>query len=87
MGHKIRISGWVTAAVFSVVAFGLAHAYRGMKGILGSGTVGLLLTLVILISGSLWPAIALHALADIGQGLVTWLALRQVRHASNVIAA
>ena len=75
------------AAAFSVVAFGLAHAYGGGKAILGSTAVGLLLTLVVLISGSLWPAIALHALVDIGQGLVAWLALRQVRHASDVVAA
>ncbi len=75
------------AAAFSVVTFGLAHAYRGVKGILGAGTVGLLLTSVVLISGSLWPAIALHALADFGGGLVAWLALRQVRHASDVVAA
>jgi membrane protease YdiL (CAAX protease family) len=64
------------AAAFSVVAFAMAHAYQGAKGILATGVVGGLLTLVILISGSLLPAIALHALIDISQGLVAWLALR-----------
>lgn len=81
------IFGLWGAAAFSVVAFGLAHAYQGVKGILATATVGLLLTLVVLFSGSLWPAIALHALVDFGGGLVTWLALRQVRHASDVVAA
>jgi membrane protease YdiL (CAAX protease family) len=64
------------AAAFSVVVFAMAHAYQGAKGILAVGVVGALFTLVVLMSGSLWPAIALHALVDISQGLVGWLALR-----------
>ena len=52
---------------------------QGVNGILSTGIVGTLLTLVVLIFGSLWPAIALHALVDIGSGLVAWLALRQVQ--------
>src|SRR5256714_5228153 len=67
------------AAAFSVVVFAAAHAYQGAKGILATGAVGTLLTLVVLISGSLLPAIALHVLTDIGTGLVAWLALRKVR--------
>ena len=51
----------------------------GVKGILSISTVGVLFTLVVLIFGSLWPAIVLHALIDIGSGLVAWLALRQVQ--------
>lgn len=72
------------AAAFSVVIFALAHAYQGVKGILGTGIVGSLLTLVVLISESLWPAIALHALIDIGQGLIAWLVLRQVQSEGDV---
>jgi membrane protease YdiL (CAAX protease family) len=64
------------AAAFSVVTFAMAHAYQGAKGVLAVGVVGALFTLVVLISGSLWPAIALHALVDISQGLISWLALR-----------
>jgi membrane protease YdiL (CAAX protease family) len=73
------------AAAFSIVLFGIAHAYQGGKGILTTGVVGGLLTLVVLISGSLWPAIALHVLTDIGTGLVAWLALRKVQGAGDVI--
>ena len=57
----------------------LAHVHQGVKGILSTGIVGAFLTLVVLIFGSLWPAIALHALIDIGSGLVAWLALRQMQ--------
>ena len=73
------------AAGFSVVVFAAAHAYQGAKGILATGVVGSLLTLVVLISGSLWPAIALHALTDIGAGLVAWLAFRKVQGAGGMI--
>jgi CAAX protease family protein len=67
------------AAAFSVVVFTAAHAYQGKKGALGTGVAGTAFTLVVLISGSLFPAVALHALVDIGQGLVAWLVLREVR--------
>lgn len=69
---------WGSAA-FSVVVFAAAHAYQGARGVLATGAVGTALTLVVLISGSLWPAIALHALTDIGEGVVAWLALRKMR--------
>jgi membrane protease YdiL (CAAX protease family) len=74
------------AAAFSVVVFAVAHAYQGVKGILGTGIVGGLLTLVVLISGSLLPAIALHALVDISQGLVAWLVFRKVQGEGDLVA-
>ena len=77
---------WGAAAV-SVVAFAMAHAYQGAKGIIGTGIVGGLLTLVVLISGSLLPAIALHALIDIGQGLVAWLLFRRTQDEGEMVAA
>jgi membrane protease YdiL (CAAX protease family) len=76
---------WGSAA-FSLVVFALAHVYQGAKGIFGVGAIGLLFTLVVLISGSLWPAIALHALTDIGQGLLAWVVFRSVGEGSMVAA-
>ncbi|MDD5543474.1 MAG: type II CAAX endopeptidase family protein [Acidobacteriia bacterium] len=73
------------AAAFSVVVFAAAHAYQGIKGILLAGIVGILLTLVVLISGSLYPAMALHALVDVGQGLMAWFVLRQAQGQSEII--
>jgi len=66
------------AAGLSAVVFAAAHAYQGGKGILATGLAGSFLTLVVLISGSLWPAIALHVLTDIGTGLVAWLAVSRM---------
>ncbi|HEX5122285.1 MAG TPA: CPBP family intramembrane glutamic endopeptidase [Rhodanobacteraceae bacterium] len=63
------------AALCSLVVFTLAHAYQGARWMWIPGVYGFALTLVVLLSGSLFPAIVLHALVDIGQGLVGWLAL------------
>lgn len=68
---------WPAAAV-SVVIFAAVHSYQGPKGALGAGIVGCLLTLVVLMLGSLWPAIVLHAVIDIGQGTIAWLVLRKL---------
>ena len=62
----------------SVVAFALVHSYQGREGILKTGTVAILFTLVVLGCGSLWPAIALHVVLDVGSGLTAWLVLREV---------
>lgn len=64
------------AAAFSLVVFTVAHGYEGAKSALAAGIVGGLLTAVVLLLGSLWPAIALHVLVDLQQGLVAWLVLR-----------
>jgi len=42
------------------------------------GVVGGLFTLIVLLFGSLVPAIVMHVLADAGEGLVAWHALRGV---------
>ena len=74
------------AALFSVVVFALAHAYQGAKGIVATGIAGVLLTLVVLISGSLIPAMVVHALVDIGSGLIAWAALRKAQQTGEPIA-
>lgn len=70
--------GLWAAAALAVVVFAAAHAYQGVQGIVATGVIGALLTLVVLLFDSLLPAMALHALADVGQGLVAWLALREL---------
>jgi membrane protease YdiL (CAAX protease family) len=75
------------AAIFSVVVFGAAHAYQGAKGILATGVAGGVFTLVVLILGSLLPAMALHVLVDLGQGIVAWLAFRKVQGGEDDLVA
>src|SRR5690606_3922020 len=69
--------GWWGAAALSLAIFALGHAYQGWSGVLRTGIVGALFTLVVAVLDSLWPAIVLHALLDLGQGTMAWLALRE----------
>jgi len=69
--------GWWGAAALSLSFFAIGHLYQGWNGVLRTGMVGALFTLVVAIFGSLWPAIALHALHDLGSGMMAWVALRE----------
>ncbi|HXF49116.1 MAG TPA: CPBP family intramembrane glutamic endopeptidase [Verrucomicrobiae bacterium] len=77
--------GWWGAAALSLAFFAIAHLYQGWNGVLRTGIVGALITLVVAIFGSLWPAIALHVLLDLGQGMIAWLALREGSTSSGVV--
>ena len=70
---------WWGAAAVSLSIFAIGHIYQGWNGVLRTGIVGALYTLVVAIFESLWPAIALHALLDFGSGVMAWLALREVQ--------
>ncbi len=59
------------AMVISAAVFGLAHAYQGWKGVVGTGLLGLGLAFVYVVTGSLLPSMALHALVDL-RILVLW---------------
>jgi membrane protease YdiL (CAAX protease family) len=61
------IGSWAALVVASV-AFGLAHAYQGRKGILKTGIVGFVMGALYLGTGSLlWPMIV-HAAIDLQGG-------------------
>lgn len=69
--------GWWGAAALSLSFFAIGHLYQGWNGVLRTGIVGALFTAAVAILGSLWPAMALHAILDLGQGVIAWLALRE----------
>lgn len=69
--------GWWGAAALSLPFFALAHLYQGWNGVLRTAIVGALFTLTVALFDSLWPAIALHALVDLGAGIMAWLVLRE----------
>lgn len=62
-------SEWI-AAVFTSGIFGFLHAYQGHVGVVRTALMGFVLAAVFLLSGSLWPAMAAHALIDLVGGLV-----------------
>lgn len=53
------------ALTLPLIAFGIAHLYQGLGGVLATGLVGALMLCVYLASGSLLLAIAVHALLDL----------------------
>lgn len=65
----------IWAAALAVVIFTLAHSYQGPKNALRAGLAGLALTVVYLLSGSIFPAMALHAVIDLLGGAMGYYAL------------
>lgn len=55
----------LSALALAVLVFGALHVYQGVTGVLGTVVVGLLLTIVYVLSGSIVAAIAVHAAIDL----------------------
>lgn len=73
------LAGWIglpLAVAASCVAFGLGHAYQGPAGVLRTAAIGLVFSGIVLGSGSLLPAMVVHATVDVGSGVAAFLALR-----------
>jgi membrane protease YdiL (CAAX protease family) len=62
--------GWPAALVVSSLVFGLGHGYQGATGVIKAGLVGLLMGSIVLLTGSLWAAIILHAAIDLSAGRI-----------------
>lgn len=65
----VFVGGWMGLAVASVL-FGLAHIYQGAAGALKTGTVGLVMGLLFVLSGSLLWGMVLHAVTDLQGGAI-----------------
>jgi uncharacterized protein len=59
---------WLVVLVTSVL-FGLAHAYQGRAGVLGTGVLGVLLAIARIVYGSLAPVMIWHTAVDIVAGI------------------
>jgi membrane protease YdiL (CAAX protease family) len=56
---------WIGACILQGALFGLAHAYQNPLGIGITGTLGILMGLLVLASGrNLWPVIIGHGIFD-----------------------
>lgn len=67
-------SPWLVI-LLAAVAFGLAHAYQGVTGVVVTAVLGAILGAVYLSSGSLFLVMVLHALIDARVGLLPARAL------------
>ena len=61
-------TGLAIAVIISSLLFGCAHIYLGAAHVPKTAIVGLLLALVVVVSGSLWPAMVIHAALDLSAG-------------------
>lgn len=59
---------WWQAALAQAAVFGIAHVYQGARGVFMTFAVGVFLTGVMWISGTIWPAMLVHALLDLNSG-------------------
>ena len=71
-----------TAAIVVTLIFGLGHAYQGWRGMIRASLMGALLMAVRLAADSLWPAMLLHAAADILGGWLIYRSRPEVDDAS-----
>lgn len=55
---------WLLALVVAA-AFGVAHVYQGVAGVIGTGVLGAILGLLVVTTGSLLPSVVLHVLIDL----------------------
>ena len=61
--------GSPVAIALSSLVFGLLHAYQGALGMVRTATLGWVLAVGFLASGSLWPPMAAHAILDLLLGM------------------
>jgi membrane protease YdiL (CAAX protease family) len=72
------VEGFLDRAIavpVAIVAFGVAHAYQGLRGVALTGIVGGVSMALYLLTGSLIASIVLHATIDLANGHMARVAL------------
>jgi len=66
--------GTVGSMTAIAIVFGVSHIYQGRRGAITATLAGAVMAAIVLATGSLIPAMIVHALIDIGSGTVAyWL--------------
>lgn len=68
--------GPVLAVILSSLLFGIGHVYLGIAQVPKTAMIGLVLAIVVSLTGSLWPAMLLHAAIDWNSGELGFSLLR-----------
>ena len=68
----VIVAGGSAPAALAVtsVAFAVLHSYQGVLGVVRTGVVGVIMGMVFLHTGSLWPPMVAHVLIDLAVGLL-----------------
>jgi membrane protease YdiL (CAAX protease family) len=77
IAYLIPWFGWWGAALGSAALFGLAHAYQGAAGLVRTAALGLVMAAAYWSSGSLWPAVLVHAAIDLHGGAIGYELFRR----------
>lgn len=80
-------AGWWIAALASLALFTLAHAYQGVGGMIKCASLGAVMTAIVALTHSLWPAIILHAAIDLMAGWIGWQLFREIASAPAALQA
>lgn len=59
-----KLQSWVVPTVISAVVFGACHSYQGLPGFIVITVYGVMLSLLYIRSGSIWPGIIAHFFQD-----------------------
>ena len=70
------------AAILSSIVFGVGHVYMGVRQIPNTAVIGLVMATLAILSGSLWPAMLLHAAIDWNSGEIGFHVLNAPEPAS-----
>lgn len=73
----------VPAILLSAVLFGFGHIYLGLAQVPKTAIVGLILSAVVVASGSLWPAMLLHGAIDWNSGTLGYAILSRPQAAAR----
>ena len=68
----VIVAGGSAPAALAVtsVAFAVLHSYQGVLGVVRTGVVGVIMGVVFLHTGSVWPPMVAHVLIDLAVGFV-----------------
>jgi membrane protease YdiL (CAAX protease family) len=66
--YAVHFMPFYSACLAQALLFGACHAYQGRRGVLLTTLAGAFFTGVVLVAGSLWPAMLIHALMDLHAG-------------------
>jgi len=77
-------AGLITAVILSSVLFGCMHIYLGAAYVPKVTVVGLMFALIVVASGSLWPAIVIHTAMDLISGEISFRVAQASAAISNL---
>ncbi len=75
------------AVAITSALFGLCHAYQGRKGIVKTGVVGLVFSLLYVFGRTIYPVMLLHAAIDVVGGAMGYEYVRRRRNGGQPVPA